>query len=297
MRLAPSVAQRFVTVALAMASVGATCHGAEPGPGDSARDVDLPGVDTRDFTPRERHEFSRYVSEFASPCPDVAASIASCVRERRSCAACTPAAQAIAKGVRDGLTREQVQSLYKERFDSASARAIPLEGSPTRGPDFAPVVVVEFADFECPFCQRLAPELDSMWEARKDKVRFVYKFLPLAVHPHSEAAARAAIAAQLQGKFWPMHHQLFEHGQHLEDSDLEGYAKAVGLDLARFHADMASPAATARIEADRKLSDSLGVKGTPTLFIDGHEYDLKVDLGTWVDGEIAAAASRVPAAP
>jgi protein-disulfide isomerase len=148
------------------------------------------------------------------------------------------------------------------------------------------VVVVEFADFECPFCQKMAPELDHLWEARKEKVRFVYKFLPLAMHPHGEVAARAAIAAQMQGKFWEMHQKLFANGQHLEQSDLDAYAGAIGLDVGRFRADMESPAAKERVEADRKLAESLGVKGTPTLFIDGREYDSKVDIGDWVDGEI-----------
>ena len=96
---------------------------------------------------------------------------------------------------------------------------MPLEGSPSRGPDGAAVVIVEFADFECPFCQKVAPQLDTLWEARKDKVRFVYKFLPLSMHPHGEIAARAAVAAQLQGKFWEMHHALFANGTHLEQID------------------------------------------------------------------------------
>ncbi|MBV9947589.1 MAG: thioredoxin domain-containing protein [Myxococcales bacterium] len=283
----------LAAILFAVASAGAGCHGAEePAAGlASAGDVDLPGVDTRDFTPRERHEFSRYVSELPSPCKDVAVPVSQCILEHRPCAGCLAAAQAIAKSVRDGMTREQVQSLYKERFDAASVKSIPLEGSPSRGPDSAKVVLVEFADFECPFCQKLAPELDATWQARKDKVRFVYKFMPLAAHPHSEAAARAAIAAGMQGKFWEMHHLLFEHGQHLEDADLDGYARTLGLDLARFHADAAGQAATARIEMDKKLAEALGVKGTPTLFIDGREYDTKADLGAWLDGEITATSS------
>jgi 2-hydroxychromene-2-carboxylate isomerase len=290
------MARAAVALLAAMAGVGFACGGAERGdassPAAEAVEIDIPGVDTHDFTPREKHEFSRFVSELAAPCSSVAVPIATCVAEKRPCAGCMPAAQAIAKAVRDGMTREQVEELYNERFNAASARTIPLEGSPSRGPEGAPVVVVEFADFECPFCQKIAPELDAMWEARKDKVRMVYKFLPLTMHPHGEVAARAAIAAQMQGKFWEMDRKLFANGKHLEDPDLDGYARAIGLDLARFHADMQSPSAKARIEDDRKLSDSLGVKGTPTLFIDGREYDSKVDLNEWIDGEIAAAGPR-----
>jgi len=287
-RLGPAVA-----IALALTNTGATCQGAGTAGGSSTRDGDVSGVDTQDFTPREKHEFSEYVTHLPAPCASVAVSIAACVVEKRPCAACSAAAKAIARAVRDGMTREQVHGLYKERFDTASVRNIPLEGSPSRGPEGAPVVVVEFADFECPFCQKLAPELDELWEARKDRVRLVYKFLPLSMHPHGEIAARAGIAALMQGRFWEMQRQLFANGQHLEESDLVGYAKAIGLDADRFRADMASDSARTRIEADRKLADSLGVKGTPTLFIDGHEYgfrgsDLGADLGQYVDAEAAA---------
>lgn len=272
-----------------VAAAPAGCGGAPRGASSAApQDVDLPGVDTREFTPREKHEFSEYVTELPAPCKDVAVPIAQCLLEKRPCAACLPAAQAIAKAVRDGMAREQIEDLYKERFDASSVKTIPLDGSPSRGPLDAPVVIVEFADFECPFCQKVAPELDALWEKHKDTVRFVYKFMPLQMHPHSEIAARAAIAAQDQGKFWEMHHELFANGQHLEPADLDSYAKAIGLDMARFQADMSSPATKARLDADKKLADDLGVKGTPTIYIDGREYDAKIDIDDWIDQEIAA---------
>ncbi len=270
--------------------------------GEAARDpnsaapaeVELPGVDTRDFTPREKRELSRYVSEFPSPCPEVALPVAQCVLEKRPCPACLPAAAMIAKAVRDGMAPEQVRDLYRERYDAAATKTIPLDGSPARGPESAAVTLVEFADFECPFCQRLAPELDALWEKRKDAVRFVYKFMPLAMHPHGEIAARAAIAAYAQGKFWEMHHQLFANGERLDPTDLDEYAKAIGLDVGRFRQDMQSPATSARIDADRKLADALGVKGTPTLYIDGREYDTKLDMSDWIDAEIAARQTAEP---
>jgi protein-disulfide isomerase len=276
-------------VALAMGSIAISCRG---GAGDATQaegDVRLPSVDTHDFTPRERHEFSRYVQLLGAPCPSVAVPIAQCVLEKRPCASCLAAAVAIAKSVREGMAPEQIERLYKQRFDRATAKTIPLEGSPSRGPDTAAVTLVEFADFECPFCQRIAPKLDEIWESRKTSMRFVYKFMPLAMHPHSEPAARAAIAAQAQGKFWEMHHELFANGGRLEDSDLRGYARAIGLDLDRFLADMRSPATTARLEADRQVADAIGVNATPTIFINGHEYDSKLDLTEWVDEEIAAS--------
>jgi protein-disulfide isomerase len=280
-----------VFIVVAAAAPVAACEGGASDPTAAQQDVDVPGVDTHEFTPREKHEFSTYVTEFPAPCPAVAVPVAQCVIEKRACPSCLQAAQAIAKAVREGMAREQVEGLYKERFDAASAKAIAVEGSPSRGPETAPVTVVEFADFECPFCQRIAPELDALWEKRQTAVRFVYKFMPLSMHPHGESAARAAIAAQAQGKFWEMHDKLFANGEHLDDVDILKYATAIGLDLDRFRADLQSPATKARLDADRKLGDALKVKGTPTIFINGREYDSKMDLGEWIDGEIAASAS------
>jgi len=277
-------------VAIVFSAVVAACRsGPADDPSQVTRDVELPGVETRGFTPREKHEFSRYVRELGSPCPGLAVPVAQCLLEKRACPACLPAAIAIAKAVREGMAREQVEGLYKQRFDAAASKSIPLDGSPARGSDAATVTLVEFADFECPFCQHIAPQLDELCEKKKPNLRLVFKFMPLAMHPRGEPAARAAIAAQAQGKFWEMHHQLFANAPRLEESDLDAYAKAIGMDVARFHEDMQSAATKARIDADRKLADGLGVKGTPTIFINGRQYDGKADIEDWVDGEIAAS--------
>ena len=135
---------------MAFAPWSAACRG---GPADdpsrTAQDVELPGVDTHEFTPREKHEFARYVTELPAPCKAVAVPIGECVSEKRPCAACLPAARAVASAVREGMAREQVEALYKERFDTAATKTIPVDGSPSRGPESAAVTIVEFADFEC----------------------------------------------------------------------------------------------------------------------------------------------------
>jgi protein-disulfide isomerase len=258
-------------------------------PTATSSDVDVAGVDTREFTPREKHELSRYLRELPSPCPAVAVPLLQCISERRACSACLPAAIAIAKAVREGMARDQVEGLYKARFDEAAVKVIPLDGSPSRGPTTPLVTIVEFADFECPFCQQMAPLLDALWEKRKGSVQFVFKFMPLAMHPHGEISARAAIAADRQGKFWEMNRRLFGAGSRLDEGDLDGYANELNLDIDRFHSDMRSEATNQRLATDRKLADALGVKGTPTLFIDGREYETKLDLEEWIDSEIAAA--------
>ena len=109
------------------------------------------------------------------------------------------------------------------------------------------------------------------------------------MHAHGEIAARAAIAAQAQGKFWETHDQLFTHGEQLGDADILKYAAAIGLDLDRFRADLQSPATKARLDADRKLGDSLQVKGTPTIFINGREYDSRSTSATGSTGRLPSA--------
>lgn len=299
-------------LALAVAASGSTCRGQSEGGGtevpkeaaSTARETSLPGVDTNALTPREKNEWAGYVNTFLAPCADTPVSIAQCVKESRACSRCLPAAKYILKGVRDGQSAEQIEKSYKNRFDAKNVHDVPIEGSPSKGPESAPVVVVEFADFECPFCAAMAPTFEKVWEDRKDKVRFVYKFMPLASHPHGELAARAGFAAFQQGKFWEMNKKMFANREHLEESDLQSYAKDLGLDLAKFKADMNSQAATDRIAQDRKLADTLGVKGTPTVYVNGREFDVRQDLGDWIalelqmmnDGGGKAAPGSAPSA-
>jgi thiol-disulfide isomerase/thioredoxin len=263
-------------------------------PGAAVADVNLAEVDTSALMPREKKEWSKYVSELLAPCSDTPVPISQCVQEKRSCNKCVPAAKLLLKAVRDGLSREQVEKSFHNRFDADKVKNVTIDDSPTRGSTSAPIVMVEFADFECPHCQAMAPVLDKTADDRKDQLRFVFKYLPLPGHTHADPAARAAYAAQLQGKFWEMHQKLFSNGEHLEQSDLEAYARDVGLDLAKFKLDMQSKAATDKIAADKKLADSLGVKGTPTIFINGREYDRTQTLDEWLNLEVALTTGAAP---
>ncbi|MEO6418943.1 MAG: thioredoxin domain-containing protein [Polyangiaceae bacterium] len=290
---------------LAMGSsvLGSTCHGQSNGtdvskdPAPATDTVSIGGVDTSALTPRERSEWSTYVSEFLAPCADTPVPIAQCVNEKRSCAKCLPAAKYVLKGVRDGMSREQIEKSFHNRFDADKIKSVPIEGSPTRGPDSAPITIIEFADFECPFCAMISPILDKTWTDKKTQIRFVYKFLPLSGHPHGDIAARAGFAAWQQGKFWEMNHTMFANREHLEQSDLESYAKELGLDLAKFKGDMQSQAATDRIAQDRKLADSLQVAGTPTIYINGRDYDVHQDLNDWVNLELSSLPGDQPTRP
>jgi protein-disulfide isomerase len=239
--------------------------------------------------PRERKEFAEEVQQLPSPCSDVAVPLAQCVLEKRNCAKCVPAARFVMKQVRAGKSSDQVEDVYKNRYDASRLKTIPIDGSPAKGPSDAPVVLVEFADFECPTCQAVAPYLDKIIEARKDKILFVYKLIALSMHPRAEPAARAAIAAMMQGKFWEYHDRLFETHA-LEPSDLDKAARALGLDLVRFAKDQTSPTANDRFERDRKLFDDVGCQGTPTIFVNGRQVEV-TDLDDWIDEELGGGAA------
>jgi protein-disulfide isomerase len=290
---------------LALGSAGSTCHGqSSTGAGEPAKDtasapsdVTIPGVDTSMLTPREKKEWVGYVTTLLSPCSDQPVPVAQCVLEKRPCSRCMPAAKLLLKGVRDGLASEQVEKLYHNRFDADRVKNVPLDGSPAKGPESAQVVLIEFADFECPFCGREAPVLDKVVEKHAQDIRFVYKFFPISAHPHGESSARAAIAAMAQGKFWEMHDKLFQNQEHLEQADVDGYAKDIGLNLAKFHADMTSAATNDRLARDRKLADDLKIEGTPTIYINGRDFDARQDIDEWISQELSTSGSAPPPAP
>lgn len=260
-------------------------------------EVILEGVDTTGLTPRERKEWGQYVSELLSPCQNVPVPIAQCVQEKRACSKCLPAAKYVLRGVKDGMTREQIEKSYKGRFDADQVKNVPIDGSPVKGPDGAPITIVEFADFECPHCGEVAPMLDKVVESHKNDVRFVFKFYPLPSHPHAEPAARAAVAAMNQGKFWEMHHALFAGQRHLEQTDIDSYAKELGIDVSRLHADMQATATGERIAKDKKLGEDLKIGGTPTIFINGRQFDGHQDLNEWIALELSSTTGGAPTPP
>lgn len=145
------------------------------------------------------------------------------------------------------------------------------------GPENAPAVLEEFGDFECPPCGLLHPVLKTMEKEFGPRLRVVFREFPLVpTHPHALAAARSAEAAGLQGKFWEMHDLLFEnqrtwHEQFDARPTFEGYAQKLGLDMERFRRDVSSQVVEQRIFLDGKRAHGLGVKGTPTVFLNGRE--------------------------
>jgi Na+/H+ antiporter NhaA len=164
-----------------------------------------------------------------------------------------------------------------------------------RGPADAAVTVVEYGDFECPYCGQAEPAVRAILGERD--VRFVWRHLPLAdVHPHAELAAQAAEAAAEQGKFWEMHDLLLARQDHLLKPDLLGYAEELGLDVSRFGKDLYKHVHAGRVGQDVESADISGVSGTPTFFINGRRHYAAFDAATLTQA-IATARDRARIRP
>jgi len=133
--------------------------------------------------------------------------------------------------------------------------------------------MVEFSDFQCPFCQRANPAVEQVLKTYGDKIRFVSRHYPLPNHPDARPAAEAAACAQDQDKFWPYHDQLFANASRLSAKDLKDHAGAAGLDAARFAACVDGHQSKAKVDADIAEADAAGVTGTPAFFINGRSLE------------------------
>jgi Na+/H+ antiporter NhaA len=160
-----------------------------------------------------------------------------------------------------------------------------------RGPLAAPVTLVEYGDFQCPYCGRAEPAIRELLRDFGD-VRYVWRHLPLSdVHTHAQIAAEAAEAAAVQGSFWEMHDLLLDHQDRLGVRDLADYAEQLGLDVERFIADVQSQAGAARIAEDIDSADLSGVSGTPTFFVNGRRHYGAYDIDT-LSAAVRVAGAR-----
>jgi Na+/H+ antiporter NhaA len=171
------------------------------------------------------------------------------------------------------------------------------EDDHVRGPDDAPVTIVEYGDFECPYCGRAEPAIRELLAERGKEIRYVFRHLPLTdVHPHAQLAAEAAEAAGSQGKFWEMHDLLLDHQDALTGKDLLRYAEELGLDVERFRNELRRHEHDGRVARDVESAELSGVSGTPTFFINGQRHHGAYDLATLTNAVRAARARTFVAA-
>jgi protein-disulfide isomerase len=199
----------------------------------------------------------------------------------------------LAKGVKPA-------DLYQRFLDEADRpTVIEVGAAPSRGPAAAPVTIVAFSEFQCPFCSRALPGLKEVEAQYPGKVRIAFKNLLIPGHQQAPLAAEAALAAHEQGKFWPYHDKLFENQQALDRPALERYAQELKLDLARFRAALDSGKHRKTVEADQAQAALLGASATPTYFVNGRKHMGAKDFASWkpiIEEALASAGGAAPTA-
>ena len=183
--------------------------------------------------------------------------------------------------IRQLLLQERTEAARQQYLDGLKAKtavAILLEpprlvvadaGRPARGPADAPVQIIEFSDFECPFCQRSAPTIARVLADYGDRIRLVYRHYPLPNHPNARPAAEASACAAELGAFWQYHDRLFENQTRLAEGDLKQHAADLGLEAGAFNDCFDSRKYRQDVDADIAAADEAGVSGTPAFFING----------------------------
>ena len=170
--------------------------------------------------------------------------------------------------------------------------------APSFGPEDAKVTVVEFSDFQCPYCSRAATVVDQVKEKYGTRVRFVFRQFPLPMHENARGAAEAALAANAQGKFWEFHDKLFQNQGKLTRDGLEAFAKEAGLNVGEFKKALDGKTFAADVDSDVKLGESVAVQGTPTMFINGARVQNPTSfeaIAAQIDGALTGKPAAVPA--
>jgi protein-disulfide isomerase len=193
-----------------------------------------------------------------TPYEDVRAKVLESIRERRM----AKARSEYAKSLRN-------EASVKILLEPPTAQ-VAIESAPVTGPANAPVKIIEFADYECPFCQRLYPNLKRVQAEYKDQVVVAYKDFPLPMHKHAEKAAEAARCAGEQGKYWEYHDLLFGGNLGLDPAALKEYATTLSLNVAKFGGCLDSGLEAESVNKDKAEGEQLGLSATPSLFINGH---------------------------
>lgn len=246
--------------------------------------TDLPALDLTGFTPAQKTALLKLLRAEGCSCP-CNMRIAECRVKDPGCGDSRTLASIAAQEIKAGKKPEQVMATLRTS-DLAKARraallgepvAIKTAGAPSRGPEKARVTIVEFSDFQCPYCRVAAMQAYKVLAMFPNDVRLVFKQFPLDSHSQAELAAQASLAAHAQGKFWQLHDRMFANAKQISKDNLMLWAKEIGLDVVRFSGDLQSGRYKKQVEADALEGVAAGVSGTPTFFINNKVYRAMMD--------------------
>ena len=247
----------------------------------------LPGIDMKALNPARQKIVLTILRDSSCPC-GCSMKVAQCRIEDPPCGQSLTLATMVLEAAAANKTVPQIRKLLEDSplVKAATQRnrilldpvAIDIEGAPVKGPASAKVTIIEFSDFQCPFCVKAIPQLDALMKAFPKDIRLVYKQFPLDTHSQAALASRASLAAHAQGKFWPLHDKLYANSRLINRQTILEWAKEFGIDIPKFTKVFDAPETQAAV--DRNINDGIraGVDATPTLYINGKKYQGPVDL-------------------
>jgi protein-disulfide isomerase len=245
----------------------------------------LPGVDFSGLSAAQKTTVLNILRERGCSC-GCTMKLAECRMVDPTCSYSTALAAVIVDSIKAGKSEAQALAAadaskwahVQQPKVLDDAVSIPVSGAPQMGPQNAPVTLVEFSDFQCPYCAAAVPQIHAILQAYPTQVKLIYKQFPLDFHPQAGLAASAAIAAQKQGKFWVMHDALYGSQRDLSRQHIFALAQEDGLDMKRFEQDIDSTEVRERVIRDMQDGEQAGVQGTPTLFVNGQRYNGAINL-------------------
>jgi protein-disulfide isomerase len=242
-----------------------------------------PGIPFDDLTQAEQETLVRLLERIATPCDAVRTLAEDLLADPTVCPRSRGAARFAVRRLMDGYTPADVEAQVIQRYRGGSPAVLDVEHSPALGPAEAPVTVVVFTDFECPHCARAHRTLREIQREMPDRIRIVHKYFPSDSHPMGMSAARAAVAAERQGRFWPFCDGVFEAQDDIGPRLYVQLATELEMDIERFETDRLSEESAEAVRRDRSEAVRLGIEGTPTLYVNGRRFEDSVArLRDWI---------------
>jgi protein-disulfide isomerase len=231
----------------------------------------LPGVDFKGLSAQQKATALKVMREHDCSC-QCGRKVAQCRVEDPACSYSTSMAATAIRAIKTGKSESEAYAALDPQIFSDPV-TIPVAGAPVTGPANAPITLVEFSDFQCPYCSAAVAQLKEVLKMYPTQVKLIFKQFPLETHPQADLAAAAAVAAQKQGKFWALHDAMFAHPEDLSRKGILSLAQQNGLNINQFENDMDSTAVRETVVRDVQDGNQAGVEGTPSLFINGQRYN------------------------
>jgi len=266
--------------------------------------TDLPGVDLSGLSATLKSAALKMTREQDCNC-GCNLKIAECRMKDPNCSYSKSLAAAVVREFKAGKNADQTYAVLRELQKQGPVRpriledAVPIsiKDAPSHGPESAKITIVEFSDFQCPYCAMAAPKALAVAAEYPKDVKLVFKQFPLDFHSNAYRAAEASLAAHAQGKFWALHDKMFANYRQLSQENIVRWAEEAGLDMKAFKADLTSGKYRAIIDREVNEGSTAGVMGTPTFFINGKRYNGPFELQALkpiLDAELKGAPAATP---